>query len=136
MKNICPICSSGKLERKKTAEVFHYKNKKFKYEQPGLFCNNCGDGILDSSDMEATEPLLADFRAQVDGYLSIADIKRIRRKLRLTQKQAAEIFGGGHNAFSRYESGQTRPPKSTDNLLKLLDKHPELLEEIPLSEAA
>ena len=32
-------------------------------------------------------------------------IARVRRKLDLDQKQAAEIFGGGVNAFSRYETG-------------------------------
>jgi len=42
----------------------------------------------------------------------------------------AEIFGGGPNAFSRYENGKTRPPLSLVQLFKLLDRHPELLDEI------
>jgi len=32
------------------------------------------------------------------------------RKLDLDQRQAAELFGGGVNAFSRYESGKTKLP--------------------------
>ena len=32
---------------------------------------------------------------------------------------AAAIFGGGVNAFSRYETGKTRPPLA---LVKLLDE--------------
>jgi HTH-type transcriptional regulator/antitoxin MqsA len=51
-------------------------------------------------------------------------------KLGLTQKQAAEIFGGGVNAFSRYERGEVEPGPSTVKLLHLLDKHPELLPEV------
>jgi hypothetical protein len=31
------------------------------------------------------------------------ELARIRKKLGLTQKEAAMIAGGGHNAFSRYE---------------------------------
>lgn len=33
----------------------------------------------------------------------------MRKKLHLGQREAAEIFGGGINAFSRYENGKTKP---------------------------
>jgi HTH-type transcriptional regulator / antitoxin MqsA len=58
------------------------------------------------------------------------ELKRIRQKLDLTQQAAAEITGGGHNAFSRYERGMVQPMPAVVNLFKLLDRHPELLREI------
>ena len=45
----------------------------------------------------------------------------------------AEIFGGGVNAFSRYENGKTKPPLAVVKLLKVLDRHPDLLEEIKVA---
>lgn len=135
MKN-CPVCGRGKLERKTKRQTLHYRGQTLRYEQPGLWCEACGEGILENLDMNATERPLYDFRARVDGYLTSADVRRIRKKLGLTQKQAGEIFGGGHNAFSRYEASSARPPKSTDALLRLLDKHPELLTELPKGKAA
>ena len=57
-------------------------------------------------------------------------IARVRRKLDLDQKQAAEIFGGGVNAFSRYETGRTKPPLALVQLLRLLDRHPDQLDEL------
>ena len=54
----------------------------------------------------------------------------MRKKLALDQREAAEIFGGGVNAFSRYENGKTRPSLALVKLLKVLDRHPELLEEV------
>ena len=48
----------------------------------------------------------------------------------LDQREAAAIFGGGVNAFSRYENGKTKPPLALVKLLKVLDRHPDLLEEI------
>ena len=54
----------------------------------------------------------------------------MRKKLALDQREAAEIFGGGINAFSRYENGKTKPPLALVKLLKVLDHHPELLDEI------
>ncbi len=126
----CPVCGKGRLNRKTVHQTFIYKGKKFRYEQPGLYCDNCKEGVLDNSDMEAVESTLFDFRAKVDGYLTTGEIRRIRKKLNLTQRKAGEFFGGGHNAFSRYESGLARPPKSTDRLLRLLDKRPELLSDM------
>jgi HTH-type transcriptional regulator/antitoxin MqsA len=58
----------------------------------------------------------------------------VRKKLALDQREAAEIFGGGVNAFSRYETGKTKPPLALVKLLKVLDLHPELLDEIKVAE--
>ena len=57
-------------------------------------------------------------------------IANVRRKLELDQREAAEIFGGGINAFSRYENGKTKPPLALVKLLALLDRHPNLLNEV------
>jgi HTH-type transcriptional regulator/antitoxin MqsA len=54
-------------------------------------------------------------------------LRRVRKKLRLGQKEAGEIFGGGVNAFSRYETGKTPPPVPLVKLLRILDEHPDLL---------
>lgn len=54
----------------------------------------------------------------------------IRKKLKLDQREAGEIFGGGPNAFSRYENGKTKPPLSLVHLFRLLEKHPELIDEL------
>lgn len=57
-------------------------------------------------------------------------IATVRKKLNLGQKEAADIFGGGINAFSRYENGKTKPPLALVKLLKVLDRHPDLLNEV------
>ena len=54
----------------------------------------------------------------------------MRKKLGLTQHQAAKLTGGGHNAFGRYERGEVQPMPAVVNLFKLLDKHPWLLAEV------
>jgi HTH-type transcriptional regulator/antitoxin MqsA len=58
------------------------------------------------------------------------EIRRIRRKLGLSQVAAARLTGGGHNAFSRYERGEAMPLPAVVNLFRLLDRHPELLEDL------
>ena len=65
--------------------------------------------------------------------IAYVDFAKALRKLDLDQRQAAELFGGGVNAFSRYENGKTRPPVALVKLLKLLDRHPNLLNEVRTS---
>jgi len=60
-------------------------------------------------------------------------IVKVRKKLALDQREAAEIFGGGVNAFSRYETGKTKPPLALVKLLKVLDRHPDLLDEVKVA---
>ena len=59
-----------------------------------------------------------------------AELRAIRKRLGLKQAEAGKLFGGGTSAFSEYERGKTQPHKSTVLLLRLLDKHPELLKEL------
>lgn len=135
-KKKCPFCKKGYLERKTIKEIYEYKNRKIKFYQPGDYCNSCKEGILNSNDLKFNKKVLHDWQATTDGFLQSDEVRRIRKKLGLTQHQAAEIFGGGPNAFSRYESGEVLQMKSTDNLLRLLDKHPHLLNELLHNEAA
>ena len=57
-------------------------------------------------------------------------IRTVRKQLHLSQREAAELFGGRPNAFSRYERGSTEAPQPLVQLFKLLDRHPELLKEL------
>jgi len=95
----------------------------------GDFCPSCGEGVWDAeSYRRCTEAQAALLRA-VKGDVS-ADIKRIRKNLKLTQTELAEAFGVGKVAFSRYERGETRPPAPVVKLLTLIERHPELLAEM------
>jgi len=62
-----------------------------------------------------------------EGYLTAEDIKRIRKKLGLTQKAMAEKLGVGVKTFARYENRSVRQSKAMDNLLRILDKYPEVM---------
>lgn len=57
----------------------------------------------------------------------------VRKKLMLDQREAAEISGGGVNAFSRSKNGKTKQPLALVKLLKVLDRHPDLLNEVRMA---
>jgi HTH-type transcriptional regulator / antitoxin MqsA len=101
----------------------------------GHFCPNCGEGILDSESYqrltEAQRELVNAARVEAG-----AEIRRMRKRLKLTQTQLGENLGLGPLVFSRYERGKTRAPIMLLKLLRLLEKHPDLVEETLKTEAA
>lgn len=132
----CPFCGQGVLEHRTVRETYTYQGHDLEVDQPGEFCNRCDEGIITGKDMKASEQAFHDLRANVDGLLTSGEVRRIRTKLKLSQRRAGEIFGGGPNAFSRYERGVAMQPKAVDALLHVLDSHPKLLAEITTPRAA
>ena len=97
----------------------------------GEFCPACDESILGPAESRRTMDLMLAFNKQVNAAaVDPQFIIAVRKKLNLDQREAGEIFGGGVNAFSRYENGKTKPPLATVKLLKLLNNHPELLPEV------
>ncbi len=128
----CPICGKAKLVHGTRNVPYTYKGESTSLPKvTGDFCSACGEVVLDRSESIRVGAMMSAFNKQVNA--SIVDpefITRVRKKLKLDQREAAEIFGGGVNAFSRYENGKTKPPLSLVKLLKVLDRHPELLGEV------
>jgi len=126
----CPDCGHPEMVAKTRDETLSYGNQSLTlHKMHGEFCPTCGEGIWDSESYRRyTEAQSALLRA-VKGDIS-ADIRRIRKSLKLTQTELAEAFGVGKVAFSRYERGETRPPAPLVKLLKLVERHPDLLTEM------
>jgi HTH-type transcriptional regulator/antitoxin MqsA len=100
----------------------------------GDYCPACGESVLEIGESVRSSAAMLEFNKQVNASLfDPTFIASVRKKLALDQREAAEIFGGGVNAFSRYENGQAKPPLALVKLLKLLDRHPDLLAEIKIA---
>lgn len=123
----CPLCLEGTLHDGSRKQALEYRGREYEYTAEGAFCDHCHDGFTTYDERE--EASWKDFRNKVDAE-EAAELTRIRKKLKLTQKEAALITGGGHNAFSRYERGEAKPIQAVLNLFKLLDQRPELLKEL------
>lgn len=128
----CPSCAAAKLVHDTRDMPYTYKGESTMITAvTGDFCPACGEVVLDAAESTRTSAAMLEFNKQVNA--SIVDpgfIASVRKKLNLDQREAAEIFGGGVNAFSRYEKGKTKPPLALVKLLKVLDHHPELLSEV------
>ena len=128
----CPICGAAELLHDTRDLPYTYKGETTVLPQvTGDFCPACDESILDAAESQRTMTLMVSFTKQINAAsIDPEFIVSVRKKLALDQREAAEIFGGGVNAFSRYETGRTRPPLALVKLLKMLDRHPDLLAEV------
>jgi HTH-type transcriptional regulator/antitoxin MqsA len=128
----CPSCGAAELIHDTRDVSYVYKGEDTIIpEVTGDFCPACGETVLNREHGDRYSDLIGAFQKQVNSaFVDPAYIVKVRKKLDLDQREAAEIFGGGVNAFSRYENGKTKPPLALVKLLKVLDRHPDLLNEI------
>lgn len=124
---VCPNCAEGVLHDGSKTLTQEYKGRTYESKIRGAFCNKCEEAVLVYN--AAEEAVWLAFRGQVDKETA-SELEAIRKRLKLTQAQAAKLAGGGKNAFSRYERGQAKPVAAVINLFKLLDKHPDLMKEL------
>jgi HTH-type transcriptional regulator/antitoxin MqsA len=129
---LCPMCGEGQLVEH--THERHYKIEGLAYVVSGLrhsLCSHCGEDITTPDQSRHNKRVIIEARdravAERDAVqrLTPADILRIRKTLGLTQVQAARVFGGGPNAFGKYENAEVAPSDGMEKLLRLADQLPE-----------
>ena len=128
----CPNCGGAKLVHDTRDMPYTYKGESTVIRAvTGDYCPACDEAVLGIDESVRASARMLAFGKQVNAsFVDPAFIVSVRKKLALDQREAAEIFGGGVNAFSRYENGKTKPPLALVKLLKVPDRHPELLGEV------
>lgn len=130
MQKKCVVCPGGMTRfRDETFTIAHAGMKAKVEGLSGWRCEACDDVEFDAKSARAYAAA-GDALVLRDRARRGKEFRRIRRKLGLSQVAAAQLTGGGHNAFSRYERGEAAPLAAVVNLFRLLDKHPELLKDL------
>ena len=128
----CPTCAAAELIHDTSNITYSYKVESTLI--PAVtrhFCPACDESVTDMAETDRAMRKMQVFNQQANS--AIVDpifIVTVRKKLNLGQKEAAKIFGGGVNAFLRYESSLTKPPLALVKLLRVLDRHLDLLNEV------
>ena len=107
-----------------------YKDQLIEVDMPGWYSNqpDQGESLHSGEDMKVSDRALNLMKARQEGLLEPEEIRRIRKKLHLTQAMAGEMLGGGPRAFQKYESGDLLPSRAVCSALRLLDHHPDSID--------
>jgi HTH-type transcriptional regulator / antitoxin MqsA len=124
-----PVCpeTGAPLHRDVRPLTLTYQGQSITVDMPGWYGEPPAQSIHDGEDMKVSDRALNRLKARTEGLLEPEEIRRIRKKLGLTQTRAGEIVGGGPRAFQKYESSDALPSRAISSALVLLDHDPKAL---------
>ncbi len=124
-----PVCPNDgePMQRGVRPVTLTYKAESITFEMPGWYCDECEESIHTGKDMKVSDRMLNRLKARSEGLMAPEEIRRIRRKLGLSQEAAGQLIGGGPRAFQKYEGGDLLPSRAISSAMVLLDHNPEAL---------
>lgn len=123
--NCCPLCEEGRLHEQQGKNAVEYSGCHAELDLLFSVCDVCGAEQATSKQTRCNKRAMVAFKKEVDGLLIGKQVCALRKRLKLTQAQAARIFGGGAVAFSKYESNDVMQSEAMDKLLRVADSIPE-----------
>ena len=125
----CPVCpeTGAPMRRDARPMRLEYKGRAITFDMPGWYCDASDQSVHTGEDMKVSDRMLNRLKALSEGLPEPQDIRRIRRKLGLSQAAAGELIGGGPRAFQKYEAGDLLPSRAISSALALLDHDPAAL---------
>lgn len=117
----CPACDKGSLREARGSEDLSYNGKSFVLSDFVFsICDNCGTEIVLPEQAHQNDRLIREEHRRIDGLLTAEEIRELRAVLKLTQQDASSLFGGGANAFSKYERSEVIQSVAMDRLLRIV----------------
>jgi len=117
------------LSRRRRMETVQYMGLSRTVEVEAFWPEDDGDGVLVGSDSDTLEEAFLELRTEYATQMRTL-AKDMRRKTKLTQKEASQLLTGSPNSFSKYERGEALPSWPTALLMKLIAQDPKLVEKI------
>ena len=124
-----PVCpeTGAPMYRGVRPMTLTYKGESLTFDMSGWYCDQSEESVHTGEDMKNSDRKLNLLKARYERVLEPEKIRRIRKKLHLSQEQAGILIGGGPRAFQKYECGDLLPSRAVSTALVLLDHNPEAL---------
>ena len=106
------------MQYERRADVLVYKGQERSCRTLAWWCTQCGEAIFAGKPLLARDRAFQQLKADVDQVLGPDEVAQVREKLRLSQRRAGEVLGGGPRAFQKYESGKQAVSVPMSNLLR------------------
>ena len=127
MTNKCAECGGVEFDIHIEADEFKRNGHTYTVNVEYSICRQCGEEIIFPEQIKRNDCLIRDAWRKIDGLLTAEEIIALRKKLLLTQQEASKLFGGGINAFSKYERSEVIQSVAMDKLMRLALTMPDVL---------
>lgn len=125
----CAVCGGS------TTEVREIKKAKYRDETVEVLaelfrCDSCKAGFVTPKQMSMHVRAVKNEVRKNHGLLPPERIVEIRQKMKLTQNELEEALGTGPKMVVRWESGKVIQSRGHDNMLRLLEREPSILQSL------
>lgn len=125
---VCPVCERGSLVAEKYSDDFRHNGSSLRVDDLERYrCGVCGADPVLTDQIKRNQLRICDAKRRADGYFTGAEIKGLRDRFRMSQSEAADLFGGGAHAFSKYERGEVVQSLPMDRLMRCVAAFPFLV---------
>lgn len=126
MTHICPVCETGTLAARVSDRTIRFEGHQIRIQNLHYSeCPVCGEKVVLPAQSKRNEIAYADAKKAHLDLWSCGKIESFRKQWQLTQNTASKLFGGGANAFSKYERGEVIHTKAMDLLMRVFDQSEE-----------
>jgi len=116
----CPVCGTRMLEKRGRLRLPVNGEEVVVPSASHLSCPKCGETLLRFEDARRLSTDAISLYRKKHGLLSADDIRAIRTRFKLTQRDLARLLRLGANTISRWEAGRNVQTEAMDVLLRLL----------------
>ncbi|CAH9054202.1 hypothetical protein PSECIP111951_00984 [Pseudoalteromonas holothuriae] len=126
----CKLCKSGNVRHLNDIEDISYKGNILAVSMEYSVCDDCQREFVSKQQILNNDARVRDAKKKADGLLTSSEIHEARITLGLTQESASLVFGGGKNAFSKYERAEVSQSVAMDKLIRICLKHSNVFNEL------
>lgn len=125
----CPHCGNEKLKTVSAEQKIKERDggrvvvPDYEYTS----CPQCEIEFVTGAQAKANSIRISNAKRAQENLLTAGHILAIRKRFKLTQEDASKLFGGGRNAFSKYELGYVNQSAAMDKLLRVAQQFPEVV---------
>lgn len=120
----CPGCGEGTLHPHIEHNLTEINGQNISLPLHYSVCDQCGAELTNASQSQANKRVMVAAEKQTLGLLTGESIRALRKQYKLSQIEAAKLFGGGKVGFSRYENDDIVQSQAMDSLLRLCMAYP------------
>ena len=127
---ICLACGGAMREARGPVTEL-YRGREYTVENvTRRVCESCGECEIDADEADRLTHEIGLMYRRDEGLLSPGEIRSIRERLMLKQKDFESLLGVSTPTVSRWETGAMLQSKTADRLMRVLAAHPEIAHEL------
>ena len=131
MTEICDVC--GREGSRLVQRPFDslYNQMPIRLESVEMYeCERCGESVFTPEQAREVDRQVKSLARERLNLLSPETIVGIRKRCNLSQEELEHLFGLGKKVVIRWEKGRVLQSKTADVLLRLMDRNPDIIEDI------